>query len=49
MSREHCWEAGDLDITHMCGLYPFAIGKIDRELCHSGAFVVNIRILHDKN
>ena len=49
MSREHCWEAGDPDVTHMCGLYPFAVGKIDREGHRSRTFVVNIRALHYKN
>ncbi len=49
MSREHCWEAGDLDVTHMCGLYPFAVGQIDHEGYRSRTFVVNIRTLHYKN
>ncbi len=49
MSREHCWEAGDPNVTHMCGLYPFAVGKIDREGYRSRTFVVNIRTLHYKN
>jgi hypothetical protein len=49
MSCEHCWEAGDLDVTHMCALYPFAVGQIDREGHRSRPFVVDIRALHDKN
>ncbi len=49
MSREYCREARDLDVTHMCGLYPFAVGQIDREGHRSRKFVVNIRPLHDKN
>ena len=49
MAREHCREAGDLDVTHMCGLYLFAVGQIDREGHHSRTFVVDIRALHDKN
>ncbi len=49
MAREHCWEARDLDVTHMCGLYLFAIGQIDCEGCSSRTFVVYIRALHDKN
>jgi hypothetical protein len=49
MSREHCEEAGDLDVTHMCGLYPFAVGKIDHEGHRSRSFVINIQALHYKN
>ncbi len=49
MSREHCWEAGDLDVTHMWGLYPFAVEQIDREGHRSRTFVVHIRALHYKN
>jgi hypothetical protein len=49
MSCEHCWEAGDPDVTHMCGLYPFAVGQIDREGHRSRTFVVDIRALHYKN
>ncbi len=49
MAREHCWEAGDLDVTHMCGLYLFSVGQIDCEGHRSRAFVVYIRALHDKN
>ncbi len=49
MSCEHCWEARDLDVTHMCGLYPFAVRQIDCEGHHSRTFVVDIRVLHYKN
>jgi hypothetical protein len=49
MSREHCWEARDLNVTHMCGLYPFAVGQIDHEGHRSRTFVVDIHALHDKN
>ena len=49
MSREHCWEAGDPNVTHMCGLYPFAVGQIDCEGHRSRMFVVDIRALHYKN
>jgi hypothetical protein len=49
MSREHCWEAGDPDVTQMCGLYPFAVGQIDCEGHRSRTFVVDIRALHYKN
>jgi hypothetical protein len=49
MSCEHCWEAGDLDVTHMCGLYPFAVGQIDREGHCSRTFVIDIPALHYKN
>jgi hypothetical protein len=49
MAREHCWEARDLDVTHMCGLYLFAVGQIDREGRHSRTFVVYICALHDEN
>jgi hypothetical protein len=49
MSREHCREAGDPDVTHMCGLYPFAVEQIDREGYRSRTFVVDIRTLHYKN
>ncbi len=49
MSREHCWEAGDLDVTHMCGFYPFAVRQIDREGHRSRTFVNDIRALHYKN
>ncbi len=46
MSREHCREAGDLDVTHMRGLYPFAVRQIDCEGHRSRTFVVDIRALH---
>jgi hypothetical protein len=49
MAREHCWEARDLDVTHMCELYLFAVRKIDHEGHRSRTFVVYIRALHDKN
>ncbi len=49
MSHEHCREARDLDVTHMCGLYLFAIGQIDCEGHPSRMFVINIRALHYKS
>ncbi len=49
MSHKHCREAGDLDVTHMCGLYLFTVGQIDREGHRSRTFVVNIHALHYKN
>jgi hypothetical protein len=49
MSREHCREAGDPDVIHMCGLYPFAVEQIDCEGHRSRTFVINIRALHYKN
>jgi hypothetical protein len=49
MSREHCQEAGYPDVTHMCGLYPFAIGQIDCEGHRNRTFVVDICALHYKN
>jgi hypothetical protein len=49
MSREHCREAGDPDVTHMCGLYPFAVRQIDCEGHRSRTFVVDIRALHYRN
>ncbi len=49
MSRKHCQETRDLDVTHMCGLYLFAVGQIDHEGHRSRMFVVYIRALHDKN
>ncbi len=49
MSCEHCREAGDPDVTYMCGLYLFGVGQIDREGHRSRAFVVDIRALHYKN
>jgi hypothetical protein len=49
MSHEHCREAGDPDVTHMCGLHPFAVGQIDCKGHRSRTFVVDIRALHFKN
>ncbi len=49
MSREPFGEAENPDVTHMCGLYPFAVGQIDREGHRSRMFVVDIRALHYKN
>ncbi len=48
MSCKHCRETGDLDVTHMCGLYLFAIRQIDCEGHRSRTFVVYIRALRDK-
>jgi hypothetical protein len=36
-------------MSHTCGLYPFAVGQIDREGHRSRTFVVDIRALHYKN
>ncbi len=49
MSREHCWEARDPDVTHTCGLYPFAVKPIDCEGHRSRTFVVDIHALHYEN
>ncbi len=49
MYHEHCREAQDPDVTHMCGLYLFAVGQIDCEGHCSRTFVVDVRALHYKN
>jgi hypothetical protein len=49
VSNECCQEAGDYDVTHVCGHYPMSVSQrnLERKCCLS--FIVDWRSVHDKD
>ncbi len=49
VSNESCWEAGDYNVTHVCGHHPTSVCQRNLERTRRFLFIVDRRAIDDED